>query len=91
MVGGIHGNVTAICETFRISCLMGKHHMTGGSEYHLTTHFVPFAAMVEYHPISPNLLSRLYQFGLKVLPRKFLGCAFYAEENLERRHYGRTH
>ena len=23
----------AICETFKISCLMGKRHMRGGSEY----------------------------------------------------------
>ena len=27
-------NVTAICETFKISCLMGRHLMSGGSEYH---------------------------------------------------------
>ena len=25
-------SVTAICETFKISCLMGRHHMKGGSE-----------------------------------------------------------
>ena len=28
--------VTAICKTFKTSCLMGRHHMRGGSEYHLT-------------------------------------------------------
>ena len=34
--GRIPWNVTAICETFKISCLMGRHPMRGGSEYHLT-------------------------------------------------------
>ena len=29
-------NVTAICEKFRITCLMGRHHMKGGSECPLT-------------------------------------------------------
>ena len=33
---GILWNVAAICETFKTSCLMGRHHMKGGSEYHLT-------------------------------------------------------
>ena len=31
--GRIPWNVTAMCETFKISCLMGKT-MRGGSEYH---------------------------------------------------------
>ena len=34
--GRILWNVTAICETFKISCLMGRHHMKGGSECPLT-------------------------------------------------------
>ena len=35
-VGGLFPwNVTAICETYKISCLMGRHHVKGGSEYHL--------------------------------------------------------
>ena len=33
--GRIPLNVTAICETFKISCLMGRHLMRGGSEHHL--------------------------------------------------------
>ena len=33
--GQIPWNATAICETFEISCLMGRHPMKGGSEYHL--------------------------------------------------------
>ena len=33
--GRIPWNAIAICETFKISCLMGRHPMKGGSEYHL--------------------------------------------------------
>ena len=38
----------------------------------------PFGSMVEYHPISAKDLSRLYQFGRKVLPGIFLGYVFFA-------------
>ena len=34
---------------------------------------IPFGAMVEYHPISTREVSRLHQFGKKVLPGIFLG------------------
>ena len=34
--------------------------------------------MVEYHPISAQDLSRLHQFGKKVLPGKFLGYVLHA-------------
>ena len=34
--------------------------------------------MVEYHPISAKDLSRLHQFGRKVLPGIFTGCALVA-------------
>ena len=34
---------------------------------------IPFGAMAEYHPISAEDLSRLHQFGPKVLPGIFLG------------------
>ena len=36
--------------------------------------------MVEYHPISAKDLSRLHQFGAKVLPGVFLGYVLYAGE-----------
>ena len=35
--------------------------------------------MVEYYPISAKDLSRLHQFGPKVLPGIFLDCVVYAE------------
>ena len=38
----------------------------------------PFGAMVESHPISAKDQSRLHQFGSKVFPGIFLGCALYA-------------
>ena len=40
---------------------------------------IPFGAMVEYHPISAKDLSRLHQFGPKVLPGFFLGYALHEE------------
>ena len=35
MGGRIPWKATATCETFKISCLMGRHPMKGGSEYHV--------------------------------------------------------
>ena len=39
---------------------------------------IPFGAMLEYHPISAEDLSRLHQFGPKVLPGVFHGYALHA-------------
>ena len=39
----------------------------------------PFEAMVKYHPISAKDISRLHQFGPKVLPDIFLGYVLYTE------------
>ena len=39
---------------------------------------VPFGAMVEYHTFSAGDLSRLHQFGSKVLPRIFLRYVLHA-------------
>ena len=52
---------------------------------------IPFGSMVEYHPISAKDLSRLHQFGKKVLPGIFLGYVLYAVGILERKHFGRRH
>ena len=38
---------------------------------------IPFGATVEYHTISAKDVSRLHQFGSKVLPGKFLGHVLY--------------
>ena len=47
---------------------------------------IPFGAMVEYHPISAQDLSRRHQFGKKVLPGIFLGYELIAGRSLERRY-----
>ena len=39
---------------------------------------IPFGSVVEYHPIPAKDLSRIHQFGKKVLPGLFLGYALYA-------------
>ena len=41
---------------------------------------IPFGSVVEYHPISAKDLSRLHQFGKKVLPGIFLGYVFFARK-----------
>ena len=69
---------TAICETYKINSLMGKHLVRGGSEYHFNGPVVLSGGMVEYHPISAEDVSRLHQFGPKVLPGIFLGFASHA-------------
>ena len=57
---------------------MGRHHVKGGSECTLTVQLSRLGATVDYHPISATDLSRLHQFGPKVLPR-FLGYTLHAE------------
>ena len=44
---------------------------------------IPFGSLVEYHPTTAKDQSRIHQFGKKVLPGLFLGCAFVRGENLE--------
>ena len=39
---------------------------------------IPFRAMVEYHPVSAEDLSRLHQFGPQVLQGKLIGYALHA-------------
>ena len=65
-------------EIFRIFCLMGRHHKKGGSECPLNGPVIPFGAKVEYHPIAAKDISRLHQFGAKVLPGIFFGYVLYA-------------
>ena len=39
---------------------------------------IPFGSLVEYYPLSAKDVSRLHQFGPKVLPGLFLGYVLYA-------------
>ena len=74
-VGGqILWNVTPICETSQIYYLMRRRPMKDV----LKGPIIPFASLVEYHPITAKDQSRIHQFGKKVLPGLFLGYALYA-------------
>ena len=95
--GRILWSVTAICETFQISCLMGKHPNEQRFGEPFEGPIIPFGSMVEYHPISAKDLSRLHQFGKKVLPWIFLGYVWKRDilvadiEELERMDASETH
>ena len=80
MVGGFHGMLhlsakrhSDICETFKISCLMGRktpYERRFGRPSNESV--IPFGAMVDYHLISDRDLSRRHQFGPNALPGIFL-------------------
>ena len=70
--------VVLICETFKISCLMGKHHTRDIFGKPFKGPIIPFGSLVEYYRISAKDQSRIHQFGKKVLPGLFLGYALYA-------------
>ena len=78
-VGGqILWNVTPICETSQIYYLMGRRPMKDVFGQPFKGAIIPFASLVEYHPITAKDQSRIHQFGKKVLPGLFLGYALYA-------------
>ena len=76
--GRIPWSVAAICDTFKISCLMGRHQNERRFRIPFNVPVIPFGAMVECHPISAKDLSRLHQIGPTVLPGIFLGYALHA-------------
>ena len=76
--GQIQWNAISICETFKISCLMGKYHTRDVFGKPCKGPIIPFGSLVEYHPITAKDQSRIHQFGKKVLPGLFLGYALYA-------------
>ena len=71
-------NVTAICETFKISCLMGRLHTKDVSENLLKDQSFRLVHWLSISPISAKDQSRIHLFGKKVLPGLFLGYALYA-------------
>ena len=66
-------NVIAICENILDKLSDGKTQYERWFGMPLDGPVIPFGAMVEYHPISAKDISRLHQFGAKVLPGIFLG------------------
>ena len=79
--GQIPWNIIPICETFKISCLMGRLHTKDVLEN--LWPIIPFGLLVEYYPISAKDQPRIHQFRKKVLPGLFLGYAFVRGVNLE--------
>ena len=75
--GRIPWNVTAICETFKISCLMGRHLVRGGSDNHLKARLFRLERWWNITLFLLKTCSRLHQFGSKVLPGIFLGYAVH--------------
>ena len=71
-------NVTPICETSQIYCLMGRRPMKDVLGNHLNDILFHLVHLVEYHPITAKDQSRIHQFGKKVLPGLFFGYALYA-------------
>ena len=71
-------NVIPICETFKISCLMGRLHTKDVFGEPFKGPIIPFDSLVEYYPISAKDQSRIHQFGKKVLPQLFHVYALYA-------------
>ena len=75
--GQIPWNFIPICETFKIFCLMEDSiRKTFGEPFNGP--ITPFGSLVEYHPKTAKDQLRIHQFGKKVLPGLFLGCALYA-------------
>ena len=77
--GQIPWNGLRICESFKISCLMGKlpyERRRFGKPF--KGPIIPFGSLVEYYPFSAKDQSRIHQFGKKVLLGLFLGYALYA-------------
>ena len=66
--GQIRRSAIATCETFKTSCRTGKHLTNCDLVNHSRGPVIPFGSMVEYYPISAKDLSRIHQFGKKVLP-----------------------
>ena len=78
LLGRFHGMLFPICETFKISCLMGKLHTRDVLEKPLKRPIIPFGSLVECYLISAKDQSRIHQFGKEVLPGLFLGYTLYA-------------
>ena len=76
--GQILWNVLPICETFKISCLMGRLHTKDVLENLFKGPIIPFGSLVEYYTISAKDQSRIHQFGKKVSLGLFLGYALCA-------------
>ena len=71
-------NAIPICETFKISCLMGKLHTKGVLENLLKDQSFRLVHWLSITLFSAKDQSRIHEFGKKVLPGLFLGYALHA-------------
>ena len=76
-------NAILVCETCKISCLMGRLHTKDVLENLFNGPIIPFGSLVECYPISAKDQSRIHKFGKKVLLGLSLGYALYAGGILE--------
>ena len=76
--GQIPWNAVFICETFKISCLMGKLHTNGVLENLLNDQSFRFVHWLSITLSLRKTSQESINFGKKVLPGLFLGCALYA-------------
>ena len=76
-------NVTLICETSQIYCLMGRRPMKDVLGNHLKDLLFHLVHWLEYYPITAKDQSRIHQFGKKVLPGLFLEYALHEVWDLE--------
>ena len=89
--GQIPWSATAICETFKISCLMGRHRMKGGSESHCKAK----SYLLEQWPNITLFLQKTYRDHINWVQKS---CQVFSSVmrctgavNLERIHFGRRH
>ena len=68
----------AICETFKISCLMGRHHMKDGSERSFTDQSYRLEQWSKITLFLRKTCRDCISSGQIVLPGIFLGYALYA-------------
>ena len=88
--GRIPWILTAICETYKISCLMGRHPMEGDSEYHFMARLFRLErwSNITYFCQRPVATASVRPESLlRKLPRLCIVVGW----NLERRHFGRRH
>ena len=76
--GQISWNATSICETFKISCLMGRLHTKDVLENLSKDQSSRLVHWLSISLISAKDQLRIHQFGKKVLLGLFLGYALYA-------------
>ena len=85
--GQILWNAIPICETFKISCLMGKLHAKGGSECFLTDQWY---RLDQWSPYLCEGHIEITSIWSKNLARYIPRLCIVRGENLERKHWSQT-